>query len=362
VLCKLHTFPAVRRNIAAWLKAGVLEADGLLPTERGTPQGGVISLLLANIALHGRESEVNQVLGGSYASPHLIRSADDLAVFHASLEGVLAAKLWLEAWLGQIGLELKPSMTRVTHPLNPFEGKVGVDFLGFTVRQSPVGCTHSGKTPHGQRLGFKTLILPSKESCTRQRKVTRDLIRGHRSVPQRGLIDRLNPVIRGWANSFRSVVRCRAFAACDTQLTRALLRWTVRRHPRKSRNGMFRHDRRPTASRTWTFATADGVRLRWDADTPIRRHVKVKGGASPFDGHLRYWPQRLTVHPLTGSLVGALLRRQQGRCSWCRRSFIDGEAWEVDHLIPRRLGGSDHSSNKQLLHRQCHQQKTAVDG
>jgi RNA-directed DNA polymerase len=288
LLNKLHTFPALRCTIAAWLKAGVLEEGSLLPTESGTPQGGVISPLLANIALHGMEQEVNQMVGGDSASPHLIRYADDLVVFHATLEGVLLAKQRLETWLHEIGLELKPSKTRVTHTLHPIEGNVGLDFLGFTVRQFPVGRTHSGKTQHGQRLGFKTSITPSKESLKRHRRVVGELIRGHRSVPQRALMELLNPVIRGWANYFRTVVSSRAYAACDSHLVRTLLRWTKRRHPRKSRGWVFCRYWRPTASRKWTFATTDGGRLRWHADTSIRRHVKVKGGASPIDDNLRY--------------------------------------------------------------------------
>ena len=362
LLSKLHTFPAMRRTIAAWLKAGVLEEEGFLPTESGAPQGGILSPLLANIALHGMEHEVNQVLGSYRASPHLIRYADDLVIFHPTLDGVLAAKERLEAWLGEIGLELKPSKTRVTHTLSPVEGNVGFDFLGFTVRQYPVGRTHSGKTQHGQPLGFKTIITPSKESLNRHRRMVGELIRGQRSVPQDALIALLNPVIRGWANYFRTVVSSQAYAACDSHLVRTLLRWTKRRHPRKSRGWVFHRYWRTHASRKWTFATSEGVRLRWHTDTAIRRHVKVHGSASPFDGKLLYWSQRLKRHPLTGTLVGGLLERQKGRCAWCRRHFMDGEAWEVDHYIPRHLGGSDRSSNMQLLHRHCHHQKTAVDG
>jgi RNA-directed DNA polymerase len=100
---------------------------------------------------------------------------------------VLAAKERLEAWLGEIGLELKPSKTRVTHTLSPIEGNVGFDFLGFAVRQDPeypVGQTHSGKTQHGERLGFKTIITPSKEPLNRHRRQVSELIRGHRGVTQ----------------------------------------------------------------------------------------------------------------------------------------------------------------------------------
>jgi RNA-directed DNA polymerase len=275
---------------------------------------------------------------------------------------VLAATQRVEAWLRQIGLELKPSKTRMTHTLHPVDGPVGFDLLGFTVRQYPVGRTHSGKMQHGQRRGFKTNITPSKEALKRHRRVVSELIREHRSLPHRALIEWLNPVTRSWANSFRTVVRSRAYAACDSHQVRALLRWTKHRHSHQSRGWVFRRYWRSTDSRTWTFSTADGVKLRWHADIPIRRHVKGKGNASPFDGNLRYWAQRLKAHPLTGSLVGGLLQRQQGRCSWCRRYFMEGAGWEVDRLLPRCLGGSDRSSNNQLLHRHCHQQKTAVDG
>ena len=105
-----------------------------------------------------------------------------------------------------------------------------------------------------------------------------------------------------------------------------------------------------------------GTPLRWHRDTAIRRQVQVRGNASPFDGHLLYWSQRLKLHPLTGTLVGGLLQRQEGRCAWCQRYFMDGETWDVDHYLPRQLGGSDRSSNRQLLHRHCHHQKTAGDG
>jgi RNA-directed DNA polymerase len=362
LLNKLQTFPAMRRTIAAWLKAGILEEDSFLSTESGTPQGGVISPLLANIALHGMEHAVNQLLGTYWQSPHLIRYADDLVVFHARLDGALAAKERLEAWLREIGLELKPSKTHVTHTLHPVDGRVGFDFLGFTVRQHPVGQTHSGKSQHGRRLGFKTLITPSKESVKRHRRSMGLVIRGQRSAPQRALIDLLNPMIRGWANYFRPGVSSVTYATCDSHLVRALLRWTKRRHPHKSWGWVFQRYWRPSASRKWNFATPEDLRLRWHRETKIRRHVKVKGNASPFDGNLRYWTQRLRVHPLTGTLVGSLLLRQQGRCGWCQRYFMEGEGWEVDHVIPRSLGGSDHSSNKLLLHRHCHQQKTAVDG
>ena len=131
------------------------------PTESGTPQGGVISPLLMNIALHGLEEAITNVSRTSRDKPLLVRYADDLVVFHSRLETIVEVKTRVEHWLRDMGLELKPSKTKVTHTLTPLDGNVGFDFVGFTVRQFPVGKTHTGRHPHGRPLGFKTIIAPS---------------------------------------------------------------------------------------------------------------------------------------------------------------------------------------------------------
>ena len=157
LLNKLQTFPTMRRAVRAWLKAGVLENDELLPTIAGSPQGGVISPLLANVALHGLETAVAEAHPGA----KVIRYADDLVVLHLDLAVIQAAKKTVSAWLAKMDLELKPSKTHVTHTLNHHEGRVGFDFLGFHIRQHRVGKTHSGKTSgrgKSKLLGFKTLI------------------------------------------------------------------------------------------------------------------------------------------------------------------------------------------------------------
>ena len=128
LLDKLATYPAMRRAIRAWLKAGVMEADRLSSTEEGTPQGGVISPLLANIALHGMEADLRKAYTEREGKPALIRYADDFVVLHPTLAGVEKAKHIVEEWLAKIRLELKPSKTRLTHSL---EGEAGFDFLGF---------------------------------------------------------------------------------------------------------------------------------------------------------------------------------------------------------------------------------------
>ena len=362
LLAKLDTFPTMRQAIKAWLKAGVMVDGTITPTDRGSPQGGVISPLLANIALCGLEEAAATAYGTRKAGPHLIRYADDFVVFHPTLEGIEAAKDKIATWLAGMGLELKPSKTRITHTLRCHDGNVGFDFLGFTIRQFPAGKCHTGTNAQGKPLGFKTCITPSKEATKRHVAEIGRVVRQRRSVPQKELIGVLNPKIRGWANYYRTVVASATFARCDNHLFHVLRRWAFRRHPQKRRTWIVRRYWRPSATNKWRFATADGLALRRHGQTAIRRHVKVRGNASPFDGNLVYWARRLTRHPLLRATLGRLVQRQQGKCAGCGLLFREGDLIEIDHLVPTHQGGNDTFDNKQALHRHCHDQKTARDG
>jgi RNA-directed DNA polymerase len=107
---------------------------------------------------------------------------------------------------------------------------------------------------------------------------------------------------------------------------------------------------------------AEGAILYTHTRTKIRRHIKVAGTASPYDGNLVYWAKRNYDHPLTRTREGILLRQQQGRCASCGLYLKDGDLTELDHIIPKRLGGTDDLKNLQVLHRHCHDRKTAKDG
>jgi RNA-directed DNA polymerase len=362
LLAKLDTFPALRQTIKGWLQAGVLHKGVLSPTSSGVPQGGTISPLLMNVALHGMEQVVAAAYGHGPHRPHLIRYADDLVVLHPELAGVQAAQAALEHWLAGIGLELKPSKTRITHTLHVHEGQVGFDFLGCTVRQFPVGRTHSGKRPDGQLLGFKTYITPSKAAVQRHVQTLGDLIRKHRTVAQDDLIAMLNPRIQGWANYYRSVVASAAFAACESHLYHQLRSWCCRRHPTKARRWIVAKYWRPDATRRWNFTSPSGATLRRHTQTAIRRYVKVRKAASFFDGNLVYWAQRLQRHPETGVTLGRLLRAQGGRCADCGLLFLMEDRLEIDHVQPASQAGGSYPANLQVLHRHCHDRKTARDG
>lgn len=229
LLNKLNTYPTLRRQIKTWLQAGVMEPQWQ-PTPAGTPQGGVISPLLANIALHGMEAHIKQAFP-KRNSPSLIRYADDLVVLHEDLGIVQRCQQLLSDWLVGMGLELKPSKTRLVHTFRPELEQVGFDFLGFTIRQFPVGLTQSGKSPSGERLGYKTLIQPSLQKQKLQVKKIGDLIDAYKAMPQGSLITRLNPVIRGWAQYYASGVSKTIFHKLDRLVYQQLRAWGKRPTP-----------------------------------------------------------------------------------------------------------------------------------
>jgi len=372
LLEKLQTFPTLRRVIKRWLKAGVMEGGTLFPTEEGTPQGGVVSPVLANIALHGLETYITsaypptKIKEGKKLSwrPTVIRYADDFLVLHRDVGVIKEAQQLAAEWLAGMGLELKPSKTRITHTLHMHEGNVGFDFLGFQIRQYPVGKRHTGKTggKNNQPLGFKTIIKPSKEAMKRHLSKIKETIVNQQAKHQATLIAELNPVIRGWSNYHSRGNAHQAFASADHQMFKMLLRWAKRRHRNKPMKWIVKKYWRIQDKGKWDFAPRNGKRLSQHREKAIEEHIKVKESRSPFDGDWAYWATRMGKHPELSRKEATLLKRQQGRCTFCGLYFKDGDLWEIDHITPKVFGGKEDYKNLQLLHRHCHDQKTSRDG
>jgi RNA-directed DNA polymerase len=365
---KLHTFPTLRRAIHGWLTAGVMDGTELFPTTAGTPQGGALSPLLANIALHGLETSIRAAFpskqhGKHACKPLVIRYADDFVAVHEDQAVVEQVQHLAAQWLAGMGLELKPSKTKITHTLHPHHGHVGFDFLGFTVRQFAVGQTHASATRYGQALVFKTIIKPSPEAQKRHLAHLAEAIHRQRQAPQQALITTLNRMLVGWTTYYSTQVSKAVFARLDHLLYRKLKRWAERRHPTKSHTWVRHHYWHPRGQRQWVFGPQTGTALALHAETSIRRHIKVKGSASLYDGDVVYWASRLGRHPELSRRKAILLKRQGGQCAWCGLAFLTvDEVIEADHVVPQVLGGHDRLANRQLLHRHCHDAKTTTDG
>ncbi|MGD1912304.1 MAG: group II intron reverse transcriptase/maturase [Rivularia sp. (in: cyanobacteria)] len=374
LLSKLNTFPQLRRQIRAWLKADVIDKEGYKKTEDGTPQGGALSPLLANIALHGMEERIKQYaetldikncLGRQQgkrdkrASVSLIRYADDFVILHKDLNVVEKCKAIISSWLKEMGLELKEEKTNIVHTLNHHQNETpGFDFLGFNIRQHIVGKTHS-------KRGFKTIITPSKKSIKSHLKEIGTIIKSHKAAPQRALINKLNPVIHGWTNYYSTVVSKETFGNLRNKIFEKLRAWAYRRHPKKNKTWVCEKYWITKGERNWEFAQIwEGKTyiLANHPDKQIERHTLVRNEASPYDGNLVYWSERHGMNPLLPNRVAKLLKKQKGVCPYCNMKFLEQDVMEVDHITPKSKGGKEEYENLQLLHRHCHDEKTAKDG
>jgi RNA-directed DNA polymerase len=302
-------FPA-RALVRQWLKAGVVERGQLTPTDEGVPQGGVVSPLLLNIALHGMETAAgvryhwpSQPEGSVRpGSTTVVRYADDLLALCHSRQQAEQVKTRLGPWLAERGLRFNEDKTRIAHVDDD-----GFCFLGFHIRRW-----------HG-----KLLIRPSPEAVRRIKRRLRETVRQYRGAPTAALLRALNPVVRGWAAYYHTVVSNRVFHSLDDYLFHLLYRWALRRHPRKSRRwvvsrywGRFNRARQDR----WVFGDKQtGAYLHKLSWTPIVRHVMVKGTSSVDDPNLvDYWRKRRSrSKPPVSNATLRLLQAQQGRCDAC---------------------------------------------
>jgi RNA-directed DNA polymerase len=371
LLAELGTFPA-RGMVRDWLKAGVVERGRFSPTEEGTPQDGVISPVLLNVALHGMEQAAgvryltSRSHGGETVAgaPVLVRYADDLvALCHTRLEAE-QVKARLSEWLGPRGLVFNEDKTRIVHVDD------GFDFLGFNVRRYRSG---------------KLLIKPSKEAVARIRRRLHAEVTALHGANAAVLLRKLNPIVRGWSAYYRNVVSKEIFASLDSYLWTLTSRWAVRMHSNKSKRWvMARYFGRFNTARAdrWVFGDRDsGAYLIKFAWTKIVRHRLVDGWASPDDPDLTsYWAARrrrsIPLLPADKATL-RLLQNQQGRCPLCKQLLLHAERppqspqeWEqwlrTTRMAIRRhhiaIGG-DRTTDTivvRLVHASC-QRRSAVD-
>jgi RNA-directed DNA polymerase len=348
--------PMDRTILQKWLKSGYMDKHVLHETTEGTPQGGIISPALANFALDGLERILRKKfpegtrlksLGGKSASVNFIRYADDFVITSKSKE-ILEGKVQpvVEQFLQQRGLVLSPKKTVITHV------EKGFDFLGQNVRRYPNG---------------KLLIKPSKKNVKTFLDGIRQTIRNARGMSAADLIDLLNPKIRGWANYHRHVVSSRVFSSVDRCIFYNLWQWARGRHQKKTSHWLKKKYFEKRGTRDWCFfgETCDDqgqLHKAWlyhARSTPIRRHVKVKGEANPYDPAFEtYFEEREGSHMRETFRGTRTLRyiwnEQRGLCTVCKLPITRTTGWRLHHCVPLVQGGSKSAENRVLLHPECH--------
>jgi RNA-directed DNA polymerase len=353
LLSQVGQFPA-RGLIAQWLKAGYMEKGIIHPTTAGTPQGGVISPLLANIALHGMEAAlgITRYTQGCIKKGVrrlLVRYADDFLVFCETQTEAEQAQADLQHFLRLRGLRLSSEKTRIVHLSE------GFDFLGFNVRHYP-----SDNTP----TGWKLLIKPAQESVAAFREKLRFHFKRLQGSNAQCLIKVLNPILRGWANYYRGVVSSKIFQQLEYYIFWKLRRWISKTHPHKScswrdRRYWMNHPAYPGSQ--WSFVDKDsGMVLYRIGYTRIHRHVLIQGNASPDNPEFKdYFERRAKRSSSIGNYPKAaqqVILCQQTQCPNCGQSLFNEEDIHIHHKVSRQKGGTNHTSNLVAVHLVCHAQ------
>ncbi|MBN8501465.1 MAG: group II intron reverse transcriptase/maturase [Sphingomonadales bacterium] len=331
-----------------WLKAGFIEMGRLFPTQAGTPQGGIISPVLANLALDGLQHELTTlfrtVREARAAKVNLVRYADDFIITGSSKEFLEEkVKPLVVNFLAARGLILSEKKTKITHVTE------GFDFLGWNVRY------------------FNRMLVtqPSKKNIKAFLGKIRDLLRERKAAKQIDVIEKLTPVIRGWANYHRSQMASQTFARCDHQIWQALWRWACRRHPNKGKRWIKQRYFKCLKGRDWRFADQEKL-LPVLAGYRKRPHTKIMAEANPYDPKFdSYFSKRLAKR-MDGTLEGRRKLRwlwwwQEGECPICKQKITRDTGWHLHHIIKRSQRGSDKLTNLVLLHPNCHMQYHALE-
>jgi RNA-directed DNA polymerase len=346
----LNNIPMDRKLLKKFLKAGFMDplTKGVHVTSMGTPQGGVISPILANIALDGLE----KALGERF---RVVRYADDFVVMGASPGDLKSHALpAVRAFLAPRGLTLSQAKTKITSIED------GFDFLGFTFRE------YKDKA---RVVGYKKgifLVTPAKAKIQSFRNVLKQTFQSLRQSPPHWVIVKVNPILRGWAQYYKPVTSKKVFSSVGRYVWELLWKWCRKKHPTKPLRALKRKYFTRVGGNNWVFyargadrRTTTLFQLAW---TKIVRHVLCRT-LNPFlpenrTYYLQRRAKRASQRAVRNATQSKLLTRQRGVCPVCAMELLDGEPLEVHHIKPRKLGGTETMRNLLLLHQFCHKQVT----
>jgi len=380
-----HWRPIVKQ----WLKAGYLYDNEMHQTEMGTPQGGTISPLLANLALDQMETDLIEHLRGingwkgkigtttvswkvskkaqrRYKSRNnlklnVIRYADDFVVIHEDQEVIEESKRYIEKWLEKRGLTLSQEKTKIVHSIE------GFDFLGHHIRhyENRIKGTYKLKLLNGTKTEQKRANAshvyrcePMKAKIKAHFRSISDTIGKIKSVTPAQLIKVLQPKITGGANVYKTAHSSEAFSRLDMLLWKRLYQWAKRRHPRKNKHWVAEKYFGHTGTRKWIFMDKKAgkiIKMYSQHKERTGSYARVGYDRSYYDGDTAYWADRLSkgYGDITPSKAKRL-KKQKGICPHCNSRLTNEDLLETHHQKYRSRGGEDKYHNLVLLHRHCH--------
>ena len=376
---KLETFPIMETQVNAWLKAGIMEGyryttKDITDITQSTPQAPILSPLLANVALHGLEDHLKEFVKTIPGKPlptsnqgtkakaqalGVVRYADDFVLMHGNKQILERCIEETTNFLSLVSLDISEEKSQLR------DGREGFQFLGFQIIQ----LFRKGK--------YSCKISPSRKNQARFLLKIRGIIQSSKAVSSYDLIERLSPVIIGWAQYFQYCDCSLTFKKLNHLIFEKLRAWAYRRDKRNNRTAI-KEKYFPTGktypylgvvhSDNWILNGQKKTRFGYKTNflpniswIPSKTFTKIAGASSPLDGKYVYWANRAAKSSYSSTRYHKLLKRQKNLCLWCGIHFQPDDVVEVDHIIPRRRGGKDVYENLQLLHKYCHIAKTRSD-
>lgn len=361
--------PGLTKAIHRLLKAGILDGVVLTEPEAGTPQGGPVSPLLANLVLADlaasirREFPVGRIIHGEkiVKVPYVPSYADDFLALHASRVVLTAVQDHVVQWLAQRGLELHPDKTAIRHTATMSDGYRGFRFLGMATRHHPVG-RHQAKGrewflwsgPSKESLNRvyekAVAIIDGSQRSRKRNGAINDLTLKGKATPEGIMVIRLNRLIRGWCGYHRPFFAKETFSKLDHLLFMKLWKWAIRKHPKRNRAWIIR--RYFNNAKPWRFTvtssrTGKPMQLVSASAIKIVRHFPVKAEKSWFDGDWAYWAKRAGRYPMLVTQAGGALKRQAGKCPACKRAITSDASVVLATYVTER------GRRTSVAHREC---------
>lgn len=349
-----ENIPVQQRVLRKWLKAGYVENSRLYPTDRGSPQGGIISPVIANMTLDGMERALHETFGypGSRkirkTKVNLCRFADDFVITGSS-KALLEEKVMplIEAFLQERGLELSREKTMITHISK------GFDFLGQNIRK------------HGNKL----LIKPSKQSLSSVKQKLKDTIQRMWHSPR--MIVRINAITRGWCNYHRYINHTKTFKNLEHYMYETLWRKAKREHPMKGRRWIKCKYFHRHGNRDWIFSTKDQKgniqRQVLPSSILVKKYYLIRGEANPYDNDWKYYYEDRYTHEcnrVKRESIHKTWERQGGKCAKCGKEIELQQKQYCLHFPKDNIALDKNTPWQQahILHTNCHKAGSSDGG
>jgi len=354
---KLNTIKMFEHQIQSWLKAGIIDyvnKDFSEINDSGTPQGGVLSPLLMNIALHSMESYITNELG-KRNQIKIVRYADDFVIFGKTLKNVQKAKQRTSKFLKPIGLNLSEAKTRIGHSMEKKPGTsepIGLDFLSFHFRNIKCSPHRGVKNTKGVTQSFRLITMPSRKAVIVHKKALSRILVDYKNAPLGSVIERLASRIKGWTWYHSITQSTRTFSKMDEWLHKKLWRWAKRRYrtAKKAKQKCF-------SVKGWNFGFIDQNEKQFILDrhdkTRVRKFVKIKSGASFYDGNLVYFAKRLSLTNVRIRTLTNLFCKQKYKCFHCQLPLTQNDVIELHHELD---SNGERNGKIAFVHGHCHDQ------